>query len=248
MRGEPPPPTAGGGGAATRIGVNMSIETNTLYYGDCLDWMQRWDDACVDLIYLGPPFNSNTNYNILYSNAGGSQAQFRAFDDTWGWDEAAADRYAMYESAAGRPAHRAVIGLHTLLGPSGMMAYLTYMAQRLEQMHRLLKPTGSIYLHCDPTASHYLKLVMDAVFGVANFRNEITWKRTGSHGGSKRWGPIHDIVFFYSRSEAYWWNRSYQEYENSYTQRYYRFQDERGWYRLVSLTGAGTRTGDSGRP
>lgn len=227
----------------------MSLELNTLYYGDCLDWMTRWDDACVDLIYLDPPFNSNANYNILYSVEGGGQAQYRAFDDTWHWDEAAADRYARYEAAAGRPAHDVVVGLHRIIGPSGMLAYLTYMAERLEQMHRLLKPTGSIYLHCDPTASHYLKLLLDAIFGAGNFRSEIIWKRSHSHNSAKRYGPIHDVIFFYTKSDTYTWTGVRQPYDPDYVNRYFKFDDDdgRGRYWTGDLTGSGTRNGETGK-
>ena len=225
-----------------------ALSTDTLYYGDCLDWMQRWDDQCVDLIYLDPPFNSKTNYNVLYSSEGGGDAQYRAFADTWTWDEAAADRYAAYEGALGRPAHNAIVGLHRILGPSGMLAYLTYMAERLEQMHRLLKPTGSIYLHCDPTASHYIKALMDTVFGHQNFRNEVIWRRTGAHGRAKRWGPIHDSILFYTKSDLYTWNRTYEQYDPSYVENFYRFTDNRGRYRLVTLDGPGIRHGSSGMP
>ena len=161
-------------------------DLDTLYYGDCLDWMRRWDDRCVDLIYLDPPFNSKANYNLLYSSERGGDAQYCAFSDTWTWDEAAADRFTLFEGAPGRAAHDAIVGLYRVLGPSGMLAYLTYMAERLEQMQRILRPTGSIYLHCDPTASHYLKLVMDAVFGAANFRSEIVWKRSSAHNDAKQ--------------------------------------------------------------
>ena len=210
--------------------------------------MRRWDDGCVDLIYLDPPFNSKTDYNVLYSANGAGDAQFRAFSDTWTWDSDAADRLDRYESAIGRRAHNAIMGLHRMLGPSGMLAYLTYMAERLEECHRLLKPTGSIYLHCDPTASHGLKLVMDDIFGPGNFRNEIVWKRTYSHGGARRWGPIHDILLFYSVSDAYQWNRVHQAYDPSYVAKYYRLRDKKGRYQLVSLTGAGTRNGASGQP
>ena len=115
------------------------------------------------------------------------------------------------------------------------------------ELHRVLKPTGSIYLHCDPTASHYLHLLMDAVFGPDNFRNEIVWKRTGSHGGAKRWGPVHDVVLFYTASDKNKWNRSFQRYSLEYINDYYKYEDKRGKYQLVSLTGAGTRTGDSGK-
>ncbi len=141
------------------------MQTNALYYGDCLDWMQRWDDQSVDLIYLDPPFNSKADYNQLYHTDGiDDEAQFRAFSDTWVWDEAAAERLRMYENAHGRKAYKAIAGLKQILGPSGMLSYLTYMAEHLEEMWRLLKDTGSIYLHCDPTASHYLKILMDEIY------------------------------------------------------------------------------------
>ena len=207
----------------------MGLETNTLYYGDCLDWMSRWDDQSVDLIYLDPPFNSKTTYNILYSTRGAGRAQYRAFDDTWRWDTQAASRYDNYDRAAGRPAHRAIAGLYHILGPSGMMAYLTYMAERLEQMHRLLKPTGSIYLHCDDTVSHYLKIVMDAIFGVANFRNEITWRRTTSHNNvSRNYGSITDTLLFYTKSEAFTFHLQYAPYSVEHIAKIYKYVDEDG--------------------
>ncbi len=222
-----------------------SLTPGSLYYGDCLDWMQRWDDESVDLIYLDPPFNSNTDYNILYGANGGGSAQYRAFTDTWSWDEAAADRYAMFEGAVGRPAHRAIVGLHYALGPSGMLAYLTYMAERLEQIHRLLKPTGSIYLHCDPTASHYLKAILDAIFGIKGFRAEITWQRTSSHNdgaqGRREYGHICDVILFYSRGTKWSWNRQYMSYDQQYIDQFYRHV-EKGTgrrYRLGDLTGPG---------
>jgi DNA modification methylase len=122
------------------------------------------------------------------------------------------------------------------------------MAIRMIELHRVLKPTGSLYLHCDPTASHYLKMLLDSVFGPAAFANEIIWKRTGAHGSSRRWGPVHDALLFYSRSENRTWNKMYQAYEASYVEDKYRHQDSRGAFQDVSLTGAGTRSGDSGRP
>ena len=223
------------------------MNENTLYYGDCLDWMGRWPGESVDLIYLDPPFNSNADYNMLYSSAAGG-AQYRAFNDTWYWDEGAEERYRLYESAPGRPAHAAIRGMYRILGRSGMLAYLSYMAERLEQMHRLLRPTGSIYLHCDPTASHGLKLLMDSIFGAGNFRNEIIWRRTGAHGGAKRWGPIHDSILFYTKTDKYLWNRVYEAYDPAYLEKFYRFEDERGRYRLVTLGGPGLRHGSSGKP
>ena len=149
----------------------MSLAANTLYYGDCLEWLPQFPSESVDLIYLDPPFNSNTNYNLLFGNGdqkrrnGRRSAQVRAFDDTWRWDNSAARRVDRLAHAAAHPAHKAVVGLRALIGEGGMLAYLSYMAERLAEMPRLLKPTGSIYLHCDPTASHGLKMVMDSIFG-----------------------------------------------------------------------------------
>ena len=177
---------------------------NSLYYGDCLDWMREWESDCVDLIYLDPPFNSNANYNVLFGAKGDGKAQYRAFNDTWHWDDAAAERYAKFENAPGRAAHDAIVGLRRILGRCGMLAYLTYMAERLEEMRRLLKPTGSIYLHCDPTASHYLKIFMDAVFGKENFRNEIVWHYYNKYSAGKRvFGRNYDQILFYSKGADY---------------------------------------------
>ena len=125
------------------------VPEDTLCYGDCLDWMQWWDDASVDLIYLDPPFKSDANYNVLYAPDTASGAQARTFADTGPWDAAAGERLARYEGATARPTHGAIVGLAGILGPSGMLAYLTYMAERLESMHRLLKPAGSLCFHCD---------------------------------------------------------------------------------------------------
>ena len=136
-------------------------------------------------------------------------AQFRAFSDTWTWDESAADRFAAYEGATARPAHDAIVGLHRILGPSGMLAYLSYMAERLEQMQRLLKPTGSIYLHCDPTASHYLKMIMDCVFGARNFRNEIVWCYRKWSIAAGQFARNHDVILSYSKSQTMTFNVEY---------------------------------------
>ncbi len=145
----------------------MVVEPNSLYYGDCLDVLREWPDGVVDLCYLDPPFNSKTNYNILFGNRRGSEslAQVMAFEDTWRWDDNAAERVDAIQRATAHRAHDAITGLHIALGDCGMVAYLSYMAERLVEIRRVLKDTGSVYLHCDPTASHYLKVVMDAVFG-----------------------------------------------------------------------------------
>ena len=179
------------------------MEHQTLYHGDCLDWMRRWPDECADLIYLDPPFNSSAGYDIRSEAGSGVTSRARAFNDTWKWDNYAAARLRGILDDDEHPARNVVTGLFHQLGKSSMLAYLTYMTERLVEMRRLLKTSGSIYLHCDQTASHYLKVVMDGIFGVNNFRNEIVWSyRTG--GVSNRYWPRkHDVLLFYVKSDSY---------------------------------------------
>ena len=141
------------------------------------------------MVYLDPPFKSDQNYNVLFAEQNGSKskAQIKAFEDTWHWDQTAAETYQEIVEAGGRVSEL-MQAIKTFLGANDMMAYLTMMAPRLKELHRILKPTGSIYLHCDPAASHYLKILMDAIYGPINFKNEITWKRTSAHSGAKRYG------------------------------------------------------------
>ena len=179
------------------------MNPQTLYYGDCLDWMGQWPDSSVDLIYLDPPFNSNANYNILFGEGNGVPAQVRAFQDTWQWDAAAIERTQRIVDAVAHPAHRAVAGLQQILGGSGMLAYVSYIAERLPEMRRLMKPTAAIYLHCDPTASHYLKILLDGVFGAGNFRNEIVWAYRTGGVSARYWPRKHDILLFYVKTNAY---------------------------------------------
>ena len=160
-----------------------NLPMNTLYYGDNLDILQRYiKDESVDLVYLDPPFNSNANYNVLFAQKDGSQssAQIQAFEDTWQWDQNAIHTYT-HEVEKGGPVADALRAFNLILGDSNMMAYLTMMAPRLQELRRVLKPTGSLYLHCDPTASHYLKVLLDMVFGAENYRNNISWKRSDTH-------------------------------------------------------------------
>ena len=226
---------------------------NRLYYGDNLDILRNreyFPDECVDLIYLDPPFNSNRNYNVLFKAESGadSEAQITAFEDTWHWGETAEETYRDLIVNAPEKVSTAIEALLNLIDRNQMMAYLVMMTARLVELRRVLKSTGSLYLHCDPTASHYLKIVLDAIFGPENFRSEVVWKRTGSHSGARRWGPIHDIVFFYSKGRNYVWNNVYIDYEEEYIRKFFRHEDERGQYGLVLLTGSGTRRGESGRP
>jgi len=225
------------------------MPSNTLYYGDNLDILRRYiSDESVDLIYLDPPFNSNANYNVLFAEKNGSQAaaQMHAFEDTWHWDQGAEAAYQEVVTGGGRVSD-AMQAFRMLLGENDMMAYLAMMAPRLVELRRVLKSTGSVYLHCDPTASHYLKVLMDSIFSPRHFQNEIVWKRTSSHNRAKRWAPVHDSILFYTRGGAAVWNRVVQEYDSNYIESFYRFKDKRGRYRVSDLTGPGLRSGDSGQ-
>ena len=231
----------------------MTEPKNLLYYGDNLDVLRRHvADETVDLIYLDPPFNSNATYNVLFAEQNGTKAaaQILAFGDTWHWDQTAAEAYQEVVEAGGRVS-QAMQAFRQFLGDSNMLAYLSMMGPRLMELRRVLKPTGSIYLHCDPTASHYLKMLMDAVFGPENFLNEISWKRTYSHGSAKRYGPLHDVLLFYAKTEGYFWKSLKVEHDPAYIEKHFRCVDETTGkkFQAISLTGAGTtRTGESGQP
>ena len=232
--------------------------TNTLYFGDNLDILRRYvPDQSVDLVYLDPPFNSNADYNVLFKSHTGERAaaQIKAFEDTWRWDEAAARLFEATVTGEGQAAvhvglSQTLQAFRRMLGESDMMAYLAMMAPRLYELHRVLKPTGSLYLHCDPTASHYLKLLLDALFGPVNFRSEIIWKRTGSHNSAKRWAPVHDTIFFYSKSDSFVWNPVYQPLPQETADAWYNnVEAETGRrYNRDNLTGPGVRSGPSGAP
>lgn len=180
------------------------MASNLLYYGDNLDILRRHiKDESIDLIYLDPPFKSNQDYNVLFAEQDGSRskAQIKAFEDTWRWDQGSAAAYEEIVEAGGQVA-KAMRSFRLLLGESDMMAYLAMMAPRLIELHRALKPTGSIYLHCDPTASHYLKLLMDAVFGPDNMLNEIIWHYRKWPAGKYTFQRNHDVILFYSRTRS----------------------------------------------
>ena len=177
---------------------------NLLYYGDNLPILRDYiKDETIDLIYLDPPFKSNQDYNVLFAEQNGSRsaAQIKAFEDTWEWNTIAAAAYRDIVERGGKPS-QVMQAFHTFLGESDMLAYLAMMAPRLVELRRVLKDTGSIYLHCDPTASHYLKMLMDAVFKATNFRNEIAWHYTGWNKRLKvHFERRHDILLFYAKSD-----------------------------------------------
>ena len=219
--------------------------------------MSEWPSQCIDLIYLDPPFKSERNYNAIYKDETGRPLpdQVEAFCDMWelddererairtmpvlmrenGIDDATAELWRLWMRALRDTQPR-------------LLAYLSYMAQRILVMHRLLKPTGSLYFHCDPTVSHYVKPLLDSVFGHGNFRSEIVWRRTAAHNRARQWGPIHDTLLYYTKSEHFTWNRIFQPYEPSYVESHFRHEDEHGKYRIGNLTGPGIRQGSSGQP
>ncbi|MCX6543796.1 MAG: DNA methyltransferase [Acidobacteria bacterium] len=221
---------------------------NQLFYGDNLDVLRRYiADESVDLVYLDPPFNSQQNYNVLFKERSGKQAsaQLHAFEDTWHWDEQAAALYQATVETGGRVSD-VLRAFRTFLDENDLMAYLVMMAPRLVELRRVLKQTGSLYLHCDPTASHYLKVLLDAVFGAVNFKNEIIWKRTSSQNSAKRFGPVHDTLLFYSRSDDYCWNSLSLPHSNEYAARFRRLDEKGRAYSDDNLTAPGVRHGDSG--
>ena len=215
-----------------------NFKNRTLWTGDNLDIMRGLNSETVDLIYLDPPFNSNRNYAAPI----GSEAAGAAFKDTWTLSDV--DLAWHGEVAEANPPLYRVIDAAREAHGKGMQSYLIMMAVRLLEMKRLLKPTGSIYLHCDPTASHYLKLLMDAVFGKDNFKNQITWQRTSGHSDAARYGSVHDEMLFYTNGAKPTWNRQYQNYDETYIKSHYRFQDANGRrYRTDNLTATGLSGG-----
>lgn len=219
---------------------------NTLYYGDNLDILRKYiTDASVDLVYLDPPFNSNRSYSVLFKNEGGvePEASVRAFNDTWHWGQSAEDTYHALVTEGSAPVSNMIAAMRQFIGTNQMMAYLVMMAARLVELHRVLKPTGSLYLHCDPTASHYLKVVLDTIFGVQHFVNEVVWQRTAVKGDARRkYGAVHDVLLLYSKTEHYTFNPQFSEKDEDYHGRFqYDDHDGRGLYQSAPLDSPNTR-------
>jgi len=228
---------------------------DTLYFGDNLDVLKKYiPDNLVDLIYIDPPFNSGATYNLLFKPTAEQvlkeTAQIQAFEDTWTWGAEADTTYRGIISGTitTDPIPEEVVAmtgaLFSFLKTSSMMAYLVMMIPRLVELRRVLKPTGSIYVHCDPTASHYLKILMDGVFSPERFRSEIIWKRSSAHSdtkqGRKMHGHIHDVLLYYTKSDDWTWNPVYTPYEQTYTNRFYRYRDDDGRrYMLDNISGPG---------
>ena len=223
---------------------------NTLFYGDNLQVLRdHVADESVDLVYLDPPFNSNASYNVLFREKSGeeSPAQIKAFTDTWEWTletERTFQQDIIFHTGTPPAVKDMIAAFRQFIGQNAMMAYLVMMTPRLVELRRVLKPTGSLYLHCDPTASHYLKLLLDAVFGANNFRSEINWRRTNAHNdarqGRRQYGNVRDTIFFYSKSNKWTWNWVYTDYDDSYIESFYKFvEPETGRrYQMGDLTAA----------
>ncbi len=226
---------------------------NHLYFGDCLDILKKLHSnnpqGFIDLIYIDPPFNSKRNYNVLFESIDlkDANAQKQAFADTWSNVSYIDTINELAE--LDKDLHTFLKTLSEIRISDSAVAYLSTMAIRIYYMHKVLKDTGSFYLHCDPTMSHYLKLICDLIFGEKNFLNEIGWKRSAAHSSANRYGCVHDIILFYSKSSEFVWNKLYQPYDEEYLETFFDQVDENGRkYQRVDLTGAGTTiTGESGK-
>jgi len=232
----------------------MDSWKNQLYFGDNLYILRdHIEDESVDLVYLDPPFNFNANYNVLFKEHSGEQsaAQITAFEDTWQWGGEPEKAYHTLITDGSEGLSRLMEALRTILGQSDMMAYLTMMAPRLTELQRVMKPTAGIYLHCDPTASHYLKLLMDEIFGPRNFKNEIIWKRTTTkndyHQGATNWPRIHDVLLYYAKTALKTFHQTIADYDPDYVRKHYPYRDDAGrQYGLFDLTAPGS--GSRGHP
>lgn len=207
-----------------------------LFFGDNLDVLRNEiKDESVDLIYLDPPFNSNATYNVLFSSPKGHQsdAQIEAFDDSWHWGPQAEREFAEILKSSNTDVAEMMQAFRRFLGENDMMAYLTMMANRLLELHRVLKPTGTLYIHCDPTGSHYLKILLDQIFGVRFFQAEIVWQRTATHNDAQRWPWLSDTLLSYTKSEKFVWNALYRAQSEADVETRYRHADPDGRrYRL----------------
>ncbi|BBH41659.1 DNA methyltransferase [Microcystis viridis NIES-102] len=226
---------------------------NKLYYGDNLEVLRKYiKDESIDLCYIDPPFNSKRNYNQIYNNLGKEdQAQAQAFVDTWTWDnhanEALEEIQSNYQGKFTSQTIDLIDGLTKVLGKGSLLAYLVSMTLRIVEIHRVLKSTGSFYLHCDPTASHYLKIVLDTVFCSqgGDFKNEIAWKRSSAHNDTKQGnvvhlGRIHDVILFYTKSMNTLRNELYESHSQEYIEKFYKYRDPNGrLYTLDNITGPG---------
>lgn len=217
--------------------------TRSLIVGENLQKLAGIPSESVTLVYLDPPFNSGRSYDLVRNGRDNGDGRTRAFDDQWSWGDTARAQLQELETNSPVAIVDLVKAMVASLGRRNLGAYLVMMAPRLFELHRVLNERGSLYLHCDASASHYLKLLLDAIFGPSNFRNEIVWKRTHAHSGSRRFGPVHDTLLFYSKTSSYEWNAAYSDYPSHYIEQYYTHEDEHGRFQLITCTAPGDRSG-----
>lgn len=223
--------------------VGMTRAVRRLIVGDNLHWLGTLPRESVALVYLDPPFNSKRAYGAYLSRGREGAADLSAFTDTWEWDESVETLLAGASEWMSARTSDLLRSLVASLGKSSLAAYVVMMAPRLAEVHRGLASTGSAYLHCDPAASHYLRILLDAIFGSQNFRNEIVWRRTHAHSSSQRYGPIHDSILFYSKGANYTWNAPKTPYKADYLEKFYRGSDAGGTFQLITCTAPGDRVG-----
>ncbi len=232
-------------GAANTMARMGTRAVRKLWTTDNLEGLSRLTAESVTLAYLDPPFNSGRSYDAIVSKSRskGRDVSKTAFSDQWRWDEGAEETFRTLDEWLSPPSVDLIEGLVNSTGRGELAAYIVMMAPRLSAVARSLRDEGSMYVHCDPAASHYLKVLLDQVLGAENFRNEIIWKRTHAHSSSRRYGPVHDVILFYSKSSKYIWNPTYLDYQSSYIDTYFTHEDKRGRYQAITCTAPGDRIG-----
>lgn len=222
----------------------MAEPQRCLWALDNIEGFARLHADSVALVYLDPPFNSGRSYGTFLSTSRtAGREPSGAFSDTWRWTDNTERTFKSLGAILSSPTLSFIKSLAKTMGRSAVTAYLVELAPRLAESHRVLRREGSLYLHCDPTASHYLKILLDHIFGQDNFRSEVIWKRTHAHSSSRRYGPIHDTILFYSKSAKYTWNRVFTEYADSYLENHFRQTDEQGAFQLITCNAPGDRQG-----
>jgi DNA modification methylase len=224
--------------------LRSSYVTGTLrklWRCDNVSGLSELDDGSVTLAYLDPPFNSGRPYEAIVASSW--EPGTEAFRDQWSWTDEAEVTFSALPRTVDPHVASLIGGLHKTLGRTDLMAYLVMMAPRLAELRRVLSEEGSLYVHCDPAASHYLKVILDHMFGPENFRNEIVWRRTHAHSSSRRYGPVHDVILFYTKGPKYIWNRTYASYSAAYIEKHFTQEDDRGRFQLITCTAPGDRVG-----
>ena len=214
-----------------------------IHMGDNIEVLSGLDNESVTLAYLDPPFNSGRSYDALIGlNRTSAGSEVSAFDDRWYWEPASSHLTVMRDLLPSET-YKYFVTLFGLIGKNSLSTYLAWLTPRLYLTYESLSDQGSLYLHCDSTSSHYLKHVLDKIFGPANFQNEIIWRRTHAHSSAHRFGPVHDVILYYTKSSNRIWNPMYINYDTNYIDKYYTHNDEKGQYQSITCSAPGDRTG-----